>query len=292
VIENIFKERMSPESLRPIISRTISESYKGTCEDIIELDDEEIYSSMYNSRVMNKPTDDILKEELAKEKENMSSNKILMIDHKQNNKQEVKYEDDEKQMINIEENISKGLENYLNPFSQTDIMHSDITDIKKPKDEFNIKWKTPSKSFGEFRRKSKLVHSFTNDFDQKSVDNDKPKINLANLQTSMKKLSQIISSKTPQRHKSINSNKLIRSTNDISTNSFAKKNWNNKQLEEKRFVHNNFKSFNNGFSDKKVKDTQIVHKEKNNDKNIMIKNNTFNINHSDFDDHFSNSKNV
>lgn len=51
VIENLYSEKTKPEALKSTIGKLVCEGYRGPCEDITELDEEERHSSMHSSGV-------------------------------------------------------------------------------------------------------------------------------------------------------------------------------------------------------------------------------------------------
>lgn len=51
VIENLYCEKTKPEALKSTIGKLVCEGYRGPCEDITELDEEERHSSMHSSGV-------------------------------------------------------------------------------------------------------------------------------------------------------------------------------------------------------------------------------------------------
>lgn len=217
---------MRAEKIRPIIGKLISESYKGTCEDIAELEEEEIHSSMYNSGVMNSRLEGskeriAIIEEVYKGdspiKKGRGDQAVVKEDAGSRHETPVKiFKIDEFDKI-----ISTPQEKPRK--SNTQVNEGIADDL--PDLHTDSQFRLPSGRLLDFRRQSKFTSNNDNcDTDRQAQEIfDRAKDSKGSHQSSIKKLQNTILGRPRPRHDSFNASKLSKTHLNFSNQSFAKK---------------------------------------------------------------------
>ena len=225
IIENIWKEKMDPENIKCNMNQVISKTYKGTCADITELDEEELGSSMYNSQCP-----------IQKNEVNIDEHKnIEIVDNNvhpnlsdANNKESDNNRDN---TVTAQNEVSYTAKHRLESVTCEGKNGQGFSDDDKPTIEFDQtekncgEIKSMSDDFDALDVDKKLIPNNENEYDSYSQEMfEENGTNKKSIKNSIKKLTQVISSRNRNKNISLNFKKSIKPHFDQKGCSFSKQN--------------------------------------------------------------------
>lgn len=227
VIDSLYAEHMRPETIRPVIGKVVSESYKGPCEDIVELE-EDMYSSMYNSAVMQqhekqKELDFQIKEPHLGESAviSMKGDNEIFIDDMGLSQESTPV--DLRSINNIDEY------NDISDSAKDEKKSTSATADKRPYNSYadnniRVQVESPSKSVTELKRMTRLQHNYASIDEMTSqAITERTRTNKNTIQNSLRRLADTVILKRHARNRSYQPNKFLKSQLNISSQSFIKK---------------------------------------------------------------------